>query len=492
MSLTEQQREKLRQKYGQNSSTGGQDVSSRLQRLNDIAKSKQQVSQPEKAPTTAGGVVGGVARGIGKGLLSTAVQAPGLIERGFRGIAKTILPKSLERRAGFDKPLEQTAGEKLVPEELRTPEGTAEKVGFGIEQIGELFIPIPGLRAVKGVNLARGASKANKLLNLGKFVTIESAELAAKIALQTGGDAEEVKKAGVSGAVGAGFGKLILEPVFSKLAPSLARYLEKTNLRLTPAQKQKINQKSSDVIEYLTNKKIVGTPEARFNKVNKIYNETEDVLQKFLSKSDDTVNKAKYLDEIDTIKTKYKNDRDLPSIIKQVDSAKDSISLNFKDVDEIPIKALNEFKRSTYKGAYNKAGDKILDTVEHDIGDISRLNIERATVGQTINGKSIGEFNKEYGTIIESLKLLRVAQSRKQIGLVGKILAMSVGGSIGTAAGGGIGTAAGVAVSNPIANAIAGTATRSIIESGLVNISKIPEEKIMQAIVRAITVLTRE
>jgi hypothetical protein len=46
---------------------------------------------------------------------------------------------------------------------------------------------------------------------------------------------------------------------------------------------------------------------------------------------------------------------------------------------------LNNYKREVYKNAYNKAGEKVIDYVEHDIGDIARVAIEKATVNKTID-----------------------------------------------------------------------------------------------------------
>lgn len=49
-------------------------------------------------------------------------------------------------------------------------------------------------------------------------------------------------------------------------------------------------------------------------------------------------------------------------------------------------KNLNEFKRSTYKKAYNRAGEKILDDVERAIGDVVRQQLEDDLKGLKIAG----------------------------------------------------------------------------------------------------------
>ena len=103
----------------------------------------------------------------------------------------------------------------------------------------------------------------------------------------------------------------------------------------------------------------------------------------------------------------------------------------------------------------------------HDVGDVFKSNIEKSTVGMRIGTRNIAEFNREYGTLINARKLLRIAASRKDIGFTSKILSSLVAGGIGSSIGGAVGMAAGATVGPKIAEMIAGTATRSAISSGL-------------------------
>ncbi len=425
--------------------------------------------------------------GFGKGLVKTTRGVGSLVERFSpfapaiavaKAGARAVLPESTGKKFGLTK--DRTISESLIPEAITQAKEGLEKVGFGLEQVGELFIPIPGLRATKLAQV--GKTKA---------IITEGAEFAGRIAAQTGGDVEETMKAGALGLTSGVLGKFVLEPAFKFVAPALANYLEKVNLRLTPTQKSKIKDSGDRVTKFLADKKIVGSPDTRLNKVDDLYNKAEDTLQRFLkTKGKETfVNKEKLIEQVNGIKMKYGNTRDVVAAEKQIDDFIELLSTRY--ADDIPVETLNTLKRSTYGSAYNRAGDKVLDGVEHDLADALRINIEKATEGLTVNGKTIGAFNKEFGNIIESKKLLKIATGRKQVGLVGKLLAMSVGASIG-GAGGGIGSALGIVAAQPIANTIAGTATRSLIEAGLINISKFPADKVTETVLKALLPFIRQ
>lgn len=226
-------------------------------------------------------------------------------------------------------------------------------------------------------------------------------------------------------------------------------------------------------------------------KIDDIYEQQEKIVESFLNNAKGrTANKQTLISQLEGLKNKYKYDRDVIAVEKQIDGAIEA--LNKKFPDEIPLNILNNFKRTTYQNAYNKAGEKVLDSVEHDIGDIARLNIESASKGLTLNGKNISEINKEYGTIIKARKLLKIASTRKEIGVIGRLLVTSIGGAIGSVSGG-FGTAVGMAAGQPVAHIIAGTAARSLISQGLSQFANMPAKQAEQAIMRILLpLLNRE
>ena len=99
---------------------------------------------------------------------------------------------------------------------------------------------------------------------------------------------------------------------------------------------------------------------------------------------------------------------------------------------------------------------------EHFLGDVYRKAIEKGTEGMTIGGKSIAEFNKAYGTIINARRLLKIAQSRNQLSLSGRVLSYLLGGrTIEALGGGGIAETIGGGIAENIVKNIS-TPARSI------------------------------
>lgn len=259
----------------------------------------------------------------------------------------------------------------------------------------------------------------------------------------------------------------------------LSRNIEQESLRLTPVQKQNLGSRLQGITEWLSEKKITGNPEVRFEKVDSIYNDMEGQLQDFLTTAKRPtlsgktqplqVNKQLLLPQLEKLKKQFRNDADVLDIEKQIDRAVTTLKTKYSS--GIPLHRLNELKRSTYKNAFNTAGTKVRDDVEYAIGDLYKTVIEKATKGQTINGLSIDDFNREYGTVVQARRLLKIAQSRNQVGLVGRIVSTMAGASIGSVLGP-LGGAAGATAGNLVGEQVAGTAARSLVGSGLRRIGK--------------------
>lgn len=262
----------------------------------------------------------------------------------------------------------------------------------------------------------------------------------------------------------------------AKATAGLAQKLEKTNLRLTPTQKTNLAPKLPEITKYLAEKKIIGGPETRYNKIDSIYDSTEAILDNWLKTNNTakgvSVSRNALIAELQKAKkTLMKDSSDAPLIDRQINSTIANLKLQYRN-DKIPISRLNDLKRSTYKNAYNKGGDKVLDDVEFSTADVYKTAIEKATKGLELNGKSIAEFNKEYGTVIQARKLLKIAQGRNQLGALGRLFAGIAGYSVGGAIGGPVGGAAGVFLGEMAAKNIAGTGARSLLGAGLQTASK--------------------
>lgn len=417
--------------------------------------------------------------GAGKGVISTIEGMSSLGEKGLQAVTRPITGVREDGKIIGKK----TAAEKMIPEELRTPEGKAEKAGFMTEQIAEFFVPV-----TKATKVKKGAALGTKIIKKGGNILKEGLEIGAKSALQSGGDIKETATGTVAGLAGGTAGEFILAPIFKSIFPKLSKVLEKVNLRLTPAQKRKAEKGIEGALEVIEENKLVGTPEKRVEKIRDIYTKTEDDIQNFLTKeaADVTTPKSSMIEKLEGLKSKYVNERDVLSIEKQIDEAVELLTTRYPD--EIPLVNLNKLKRSTYKNAYNQAGDKVLDFVEHDIGDVLNQGLIEGAGDLTINGKLFAEFNSKYGKIINARKLLEVAASRKQVGLIGKLMAIGMGSSIGSA-GGPVGSAIGFGASAVIAEQLAGTLTRSLTAEMLRKLSRMPAAEATKALTRLIVPL---
>jgi hypothetical protein len=161
-------------------------------------------------------------------------------------------------------------------------------------------------------------------------------------------------------------------------------------------------------------------------------------------------------------------------------------TIQTKQPDMVPPLNVNKLKRSSYGSAYNDAGNKVLDDVMHDVGDVFRKNIEDATEGLQIAGKDIAGFNQEYSTLITARKLLRTAESRKDVGFLSKLISSLVGGSIGSVAGP-VGSAVGASLLPGATEVLVGTLPRSLLAAGLRSASEKSASKITNPFLKGVT-----
>lgn len=250
-------------------------------------------------------------------------------------------------------------------------------------------------------------------------------------------------------------------------ARAYGKELEQQTLKLTPTQRTNLGSKLDELTKFSLDNIPAGTPEERLVFAQDLKDHYESNLQFFLdtvakeNRASTSIPKDTFLRQLSSIKGAYKYDRDAESVVNQIDGAIKTIKKQYPG-STIPVDKLNIFKRSTYHNAYNKAGSKVLDTVEHDIGDAARVAIERATKGGMIGDLSVGEFNHQYGNLIQLTKLLKVAAGRPELGFTKRITSRIIGGLVGQAVGGGIpGIIGGELLGEPVASKVAGTATKT-------------------------------
>jgi len=135
--------------------------------------------------------IGDVAVGAAKGFLNTAVHVTNPIRKLGNKIGDAVA-------GAFG--IKTHPVEDIIPETMYTPQNTAEKVGFGGEQVIEFLAPTEFLKEAEIAIDA--ASKANKLgkftqaaIRIGSKATAEAAAGATVRAAQTGGNVSETTKA---------------------------------------------------------------------------------------------------------------------------------------------------------------------------------------------------------------------------------------------------------------------------------------------------------
>jgi hypothetical protein len=355
--------------------------------------------------------------------------------------------------------------ERDIPTDALEPRTPFEKAGAITAQVAGLAVPVGGQ-----LKAAAGAGRLAKTAIGAANVARDVAQAGVMTKLQTGDTEQALDTAKMTA---------IISPVAAKAFPAVSNWLQKSSLRLTPAMKEKLGTKLDDVVGYLNQKKIVGTPTGRFAKVEKIVEDTETKLQSFLSgpAKNVTVDKKSLISDLNKIKAKYKGERDSSAIYRQIDEAVGNIQADFGS--KVSLKELNKFKRSTYKNAYNRAGDKVLDFVEHDIGDTVRRTMEKKLdaaakgKGISIDGVKLGDFNREYGTALTAMKLLKTASTRPQTGFIQRLVSSVIGAGVGNVFGP-AGSYVGASVAPAVTEVIGGGLMRSGAAAALQGASKAP------------------
>lgn len=141
------------------------------------AQPKEKTGLQKAAGLLPTNLVPNLAAGAAKGLGSTLAGASALGEKILQAPLKAL---------GMKTP-ESTGAEELGLKDKLKPEGTAQEIGFGLEQIAEFLVPGgASLKAGKAAELALGASKLAKAGKLGARVATEAALAGGQTALQQG------------------------------------------------------------------------------------------------------------------------------------------------------------------------------------------------------------------------------------------------------------------------------------------------------------------
>lgn len=376
------------------------------------------VEQP--LPQGRGGVLG-LGIGVLKGIANTANNA------------SKFGQKALQKITGIDQEVAS-----LNPE-LTTPTSTAQKIGFGAEQIAEFFLPggvvVKGTKAVEGAKAVSKLPKAVQgLAKLGARAGLEGASAAGVTALQ-GGDTKDIKTAGV---LGAGF-SVAAKPI-EKLIQKLPETAWTSILKRTPSEAAK----NPKLTEQATKTGLTGfSRQSIANKADKAIQAIEVSLDDLLSKSKGTVNTAKVAGYLGDLRTAYASIPGEQASVKAIDDIASQLFESFKNGKPLSLVQANQLKRNIY-GMIAKSYGK------------GMLEVPAKTEAQKLIAAGL---KREVEKIIPEVKSLNQRQAvyiqvKKALD---KTIARTEGkGIAGTGIGlydlllGGIGTGAGAATGNPL------------------------------------------
>lgn len=423
------------------------------------------------------------AENFGLGVAKTELnQATGFANSPVGGAIKSVLGQTAGRFVNL------FSGKGFTPMNVETNNngtykinGAAQGAGGIAADTAEFLAPVGGEAkaasvledSVKGLNLVeKFGPKLGKAIETAMVVggksAISGVSAGAVGTLQT-----DNLKSGVKTGLYGALAVPVIEGISTTakaVLPGITSWLTKSSLKLTPTETQKFGSKLEDVTNYLSGHNIIGSDESRLKKVTQIYDQKENQIQSALTNDakNVTIPRDNIVNAFESIKADYANDRDVNSIERQID---DAIAAIKRQPENVPVASLNEFKRSTFKGAYNNTGLKVSDGVESDIGDKSKEIIDQTMKDSNIkiNGQTFNDFNKEYGTVINAKKALTIAARRPGAKLGTKIISSIIGagaGSVFGPPGEAVGAAIGPTIAKGIGSSPIKTATAALVKGG--------------------------
>lgn len=268
---------------------------------------------------------------------------------------------------------------------------------------------------------------------------------------------------------------------------NLAPALEKSNLRLTPADSRKFQDFIKPATDYIAENFKAAGPEAKHAEAIDKIETIENTFKSWLDESgvgSKTFDTQHLIDEANKIKSEFRTSRDSLSINNQIDNFTKTIETNWPE-GQMSVSDLNELKRSTFKNAFNSAGFKVSDVVEYKLADKMYDGLKNLTQDTPVMGKyPIQDFNKAYQVAIKAEQMLKASVGRPQVGFTERLLLDAIGFGI-SGPGGGF-------VAHVASNYLPVTATKSVLGKAATLGSKlIPKIKIPAGASSAITAGTQ-
>lgn len=310
-------------------------------------------------PTEELGVGGitGIATGAAKGLGSSLF---GLARVG--GQISDFLLKPLEKM-GLESSVAEAIGKK--PSFLE-PKGKAEKLGFGIEQITEFFVPIGGeIKTASTISrfLGKAPNATKKAIEIASKIGLNAADFAARETIQKGEFGEETKRAGIIGTL-TSLGGLALNKSGNFLLKKAANWYQSA---LKPSLVKRQIGKIPEIIQTGLSEGIV-LSEAGVEKVANRIDSFENLIGAKIAEAGrlgETVSSKKLKSFIEEAKQFFSGLTDV-SFSKKASQEIDQLYKNFVKIygDEIPIELAQEIKVKTGQWLHKSYGELSSPVIE--------------------------------------------------------------------------------------------------------------------------------
>lgn len=369
--------------------------------------------QPEQQLPEGRGGLAGFGIGIAKGAANTLNNLSGFGQ------------KALKTITGIDAPT-STLNPKVT-----TPTSTAQKIGFGTEQVVEFLIP--GGEIGKGVSAVEKATaalpKAARLVaNLGARAGLEGLGAAGMTALQ-GGDEKDIKTAGI---LGGAFG------VISKPLENLLKNIPDTAwssiLKRTPTEASK---KPNLPAEAAKTGMTSFTRQGLANEAQRNVQRIEVALDDLLTRTPGKVGTLKIAPYLDELRNAYAA---IPGEQASVEAI-DAVMRDFLKKKSLTLKEANDLKRKIYENISRSYGRGMLEVpVKTDAQKAIAAGLKREIEKVIPEAKTLNERQAVYIQIKKALDKTIARTEGKGIAGTGVGLYDLLIGGIGTGAGAVTGT----------------------------------------------------
>lgn len=346
-------------------------------------------------------------RGMAKGFTSTALGGGELVERAGGALGDL----AFETFTGKTAPAREKGPITALREKIQ-PKGIGEQIGFGAEQIAELFLPVPGgAKAKLAASAAEKAPILARALGLLKTSGKEGAKFAAQTAIQSGGDVGEVTSAGIIGAVTPVIGPVIKTPL-TKAAEKLY------GSALKPGLGKKTLEKGPSLIKTGLDERVFLT-QGGVEKVAQRIDEFENLLgeaietQKKAGQKISTAGITAYLDEAKKFFADQVDVKAGEKAIKQLDDIGKKFIKRYGD--EMPLDVAQQVKVNTgrlLREQYGKLSGAEVEGMKQGTRFLKEEILKKAP--------EIGDINRRLKSLYEFDQALTKAQGRlRNLNLLG-------------------------------------------------------------------------